>query len=49
MCKKKTENSDASTKNEIRLRYIEVLATIISCLIALAAVILSIESLPIRV
>lgn len=45
MCKKKTENSDASTKNEIRLRYIEVLATIISCLIALAAVILSIESL----
>ena len=45
MCKKKSENSDVSTKNEIRLRYIEVLATIISCLIALAAVILSIESL----
>ncbi len=44
MCKKKTENSDASTKNEIRLRYIEVLATIISSLIALVAVILSIVS-----
>lgn len=44
MCKKKTKNSDESERNEIRLRYIEVLATAISCLIALAAVILSIKS-----
>lgn len=44
MCKKKTKNSDASERNKIRLRYIEVLATAISCLIALAAVILSIVS-----
>lgn len=45
MCKKKTENSDAYARNKIRLRYIEVLATVISCLIALATVILSIKSL----
>lgn len=44
MCKKKTENSDTSARNEIKLRYIEVLATTMSCLIALVAVILSIKS-----
>lgn len=44
MCKKKTKNSDTSERNKIRLRYIEVLATAISCLIAFAAVILSIVS-----
>lgn len=45
MCKNKTKNSDAYARNKIRLRYIEVFATAISCLIALAAVILSIKSL----